>query len=441
MADGKNLKRWDCEKLYSDLANAKQQSRNEKLPLTLSAIEKDWLDRLLCGYSPDEMAEQLHREPKGLGVDLDRSIYRYVKILTGKDETEPIEDSRNISRWLSEAGYKKRQDWGEALDISVFYGRTEELRKLKTWTMSEECRLVALFGMVGMGKTTLAVKLAEEISEKFKYVIWRSLNHAPSFPSFISDLEKFFSDKPKTDTIDSEKNHQDSISSVKKHLQNHRCLVVLDGWDAILPSNVADYEAYSQFWQWIGQTLHQSCLLLIGEQKPSEMGFLEGEKVRSLQLGSLGEATKQIFLEKNLSNPEDWDILIERYRGNPLVLKLIGDRIKNLFAGNVTQFLEQGTECGVIVPEVIKGLLQKQFENLPELEYQVICSLANYRQPATFVDLLKVNPNLPMSNLLETLSSLEGRSLVDVIINQGGESSFTVQPLVMKYVIREEQAV
>ena len=429
MADWKNLKAWNREGLYSALADVKQKYRNGQLSSTLSAIEKDWLDRLLCGYSPDEIAQQLHREPKGFGVDLDRSIYRYVKILTGKDETEPIDDGGNIWKWLEEAGYKKRQDWGEALDISVFYGRTEELRKLKTWTMSEECRLVALFGLVGMGKTTLAVKLAEEIEKKFKYVIWRSLNHAPSFPSFISDLEKFFSDKPKTDTTDSEKNHHDSISSVKQHLQNHRCLVVLDGWDAILPNNVADYEAYSQFWQWIGQTLHQSCFLLIGEQKPSEMAFLEGEKVRSLQLGSLGEATKQIFLEKKLSNPEDWEILIERYGGNPLVLKLIGDRIKNLFAGNVTQFLEQGTECGVMVPEVIKRLLHKQFKNLPELEYQVICSLANYRQPATFVDLLKVNPNLPMSNLIETLSSLEGRSLVDAIVNQGGEAYFTVQPL------------
>ena len=438
MADWKNLREWNRKELYSDLTDVKQKYRNGKFFLTLSPIEKDWLDRLLCGYSLNEIAEQLDREPKGLRVDLDRSIYRYVKILTGKDETEPIHDGRDISRWLEEAGYKKRQDWGEALDISVFYGRTEELTQLKTWTMSEGCRLVALSGMVGMGKTTLALKLAEEIQEKFEYVIWRSLNHAPSFPSFISDLEKFFSDEPKRNTTDSQKNHHESISSVQKHLQNHRCLVLLDGWDAILPSNVADYEAYSKFWQWIGQSLHQSCLLLIGEQKPSEMAFLEGEKVRSLQLGSLGEATKQIFVEKNLSNPEDWDILIERYGGNPLVLKLIGDTINSLFAGNTSQFLDQGTECGVMVPEIIKRLLHKQFKNLPEREYQVICSLANHRQPATFVDLLKVNPNLPMSNLLETLNSLEGRSLVEVI-NQGGESSFTVQPVVMKYVIREEK--
>ena len=149
------LAHWNREKLYSDLANVKQKYKNAKHPLTLSAIEKDWLDRLLCGYSPDEIAEQLHREPKGLRVDLSRTIYKYVKILSGRNENQRIDDWRDISKWLEEAGYKKRQDWGEALDISVFYGRTEELAKLKTWIVKEKCRLVLLFGMVGMGKTQI----------------------------------------------------------------------------------------------------------------------------------------------------------------------------------------------------------------------------------------------------------------------------------------------
>ena len=432
------LAHWNMEKLYSDLADVKQKYKNAQLPLTLSAIEKNWLDILLCGYSPDEIAEQLHREPKGLRVDLSRTIYKYVKILTGRKENQRIDDWRDICRWLEEAGYKKRQDWGEALDILVFYGRAEELTKLKTWIVKDKCRLVLLFGMIGIGKTTLALKLAQEISGEFDYFIWRSLEHAPSFASFLADLETSFLDKPKRDTTDPEDNYHDSISSVKSHLGNHRCLVVLDGWNAVLPSsNVADYEAYSKFLQWIGQPLHQSCCLLIGEQKPSEMAFLEGDKVRSLQLGSLGEATKQIFVEKNLSDPEDWEILIDRYGGNPLVLKLISDTINSLFAGSVVQFLDQGTECGVIVPEIIKRLLRKQFQTLPELEYQVICSLANYRQPASLKNLGELNPDLRNSALIKALSSLKAKSLVEVV-NQGEESYFTVQPVVMKYVIREE---
>ncbi len=55
-----------------------------------------------------------------------------------------------------------RQDWGEALDTSFFYGRTVELATLEEWVDSDRCRVIALFGMGGMGKTALAVKLAQK---------------------------------------------------------------------------------------------------------------------------------------------------------------------------------------------------------------------------------------------------------------------------------------
>jgi polynucleotide 5'-kinase involved in rRNA processing len=64
------------------------------------------------------------------------------------------------------------QDWGEAPDVSTFYGRTTELTTLTQWILQDSCRLMGIIGIGGVGKTALSVKLAERIQDHFTYVIW-----------------------------------------------------------------------------------------------------------------------------------------------------------------------------------------------------------------------------------------------------------------------------
>ena len=95
---------WDIHRLYSDLANAKQ----EFAPHTrrgLTPIEKRHLCGLLCGYSPAEISILLNKQTKGVEVDLSKTLYRYVELLTNKPRNA-LKNWRDAIDWLEIAGYK-----------------------------------------------------------------------------------------------------------------------------------------------------------------------------------------------------------------------------------------------------------------------------------------------------------------------------------------------
>lgn len=91
------VKEWDLQTLYGDLAFTKGK------PLT--PTEKLHLRGLLCGYSPSDIADKLHKNSNGVETDLCASIYRYVKSLLDKCD-ERIDNWRKVIEWLEESGYK-----------------------------------------------------------------------------------------------------------------------------------------------------------------------------------------------------------------------------------------------------------------------------------------------------------------------------------------------
>ncbi|MGF1936245.1 MAG: NB-ARC domain-containing protein [Nostoc sp. ChiQUE02] len=328
-----------------------------------------------------------------------------------------------------------RLDWGEAIFNSVFYGRTEELITLEEWILNEHCQLVALLGIGGIGKTTLSVKLAQKIQDNFEYVIWRSLREAPPVKIILGNLIQFLSDEQETEGNLPE-SFSDRVSRLLYYLQNHRCLVILDNAESILRSGSRaglyreGYEEYGELLRRVGEASHQSCLVLTSREKPREVALLEGQAlpVRSLPLSGLKVAEGQEILKlKGLSAAEDeWKVIIERYAGNPLALKIVATTIQDIFDGNMTDFLRQDTA----VFGDIRDILEQQFERLPDLEKDIMYWLAINRESITLSELRDdiISP-VPPAKLLEAVESLGRRSLIEKT-----GSLFMLQPVVMEYV-------
>ena len=241
-------------------------------------------------------------------------------------------------------------DWGDAIDVSIFYGRDQELTTLKQWLVQDRCRLVTLIGMGGMGKTSLSVKLAEAIQTEFDCLIWRSLRDAPPIDDLLTTLIQFLSQQQDTLIPDS---IGGKLSRLIELLQRSRCLVILDNFETVLQSGKwagtyrNGYEDYGELLKRVGDIVHQSCMVLTSREKPQEVSTQASDRlpIRVLPLSGLDIASGQQILEiKGLHGaPADLEQLIAHYRGNPLALKLAATSIQDLFAGNIEQFLDEKT--------------------------------------------------------------------------------------------------
>ncbi len=104
---------------------------------------------------------------KALGENIAKSNVKTVLRRHYSSLTQAQSQLSNTVVAFQTSNSQKRQDWGEAIDVSMFYGRTVEQALLQQWIVDEKCRLVMLLGMGGIGKTALSVKVAEHLQGKF----------------------------------------------------------------------------------------------------------------------------------------------------------------------------------------------------------------------------------------------------------------------------------
>lgn len=327
------------------------------------------------------------------------------------------------------------QDWGEASDVSVFYGRHSELTKLEQWIAWDRCRLVSIHGLGGIGKTSFVIKLAHKLESQFDYIVWRSLKSAPVPEVLFTDILIVLKDD--NQSVD----RSSSLVSLIQQFQEKRCLLILDSLDSIFQAGdrtgqcLPGYEAYHQLLEKMATINHQSCLLITSREQPQGLEHWGGENlpVRSITLKGLTSAAgQQILADKgwNASNL-DKDALIQHFDGNPQLLKVAVAKVQNLFGGDLTQFLAHG--------HTIFGdlwhLFDQQFHRLSPLQRSLMYWLA-INHSGCHVRILQSETQKPMREIFEALEALHQRSWIT-----SNPSGLTQPPAVMEYVTGQLMAV
>jgi energy-coupling factor transporter ATP-binding protein EcfA2 len=430
-----------AESLWSEL----QESGKERIkdlcrnPLRLKSLCLSWQGRK--GDSFDTIAKRLGWLNEG-GVDA--------------DESPPYD-------YPDYRGAVPRQSWGNAPDVAVFFGRTEELKTLKQWILTDHCRLVAIVGMGGIGKTSLPVKLGKggigktdlsltlvrEITEAFDYIMWHDLKNSPPPENIFQEIIKFLSNHQEVDLPDENKLR---IERILEYLRQNRCLIILDNIESILNQGKyvgqyrKGYEAYGELFIKTVETAHKSCLLLTSREKPKNISRIEGKNnpIRFLELRGVNYEDGKRIVENTgggsfYASDKEWEKLITMFNGNPLALELTGKHIMEVFNGNIANFLQQDQHIfGSPLEDDqederddMRKLLDWHFNRLSDSEQEIVYWLAINRIPMSASDLKRdILLQESRKNIVANLSLILHRFILEKVAEK-----FTLQPVILEYIV------
>ncbi len=330
----------------------------------------------------------------------------------------------------------------------TFYGREKELEYLRQLILGKPpVRCLALLGMGGVGKTSIAIKLVETLQQEqeFEYIHWYSFE-TPSedtLSHIIADCLHFFAEElPK----DEEGETQNKLEHFLTCLKKHRCLIVLDNFESLLKSGSLlgeygySYNEYGTLLDIVCLHPHRSCLLLTSREKPKEIASVEGTLVKSVLLSGVeDEDGRKILRDKGLMvENEIWRSLVQLYSGNPFALQLVSPTIRDVFGGDIAAFLsnigEKQEQEKVTVVSIVHDLLDQQFRRLSEVEKEVMYWLAIEREA---VDIKKLREDVlhvaAKPDMLRVLELLLRRCLIE----RKDVTRFGLKSLTMDYVTNQ----
>ena len=322
-----------------------------------------------------------------------------------QSNTNNRENDINITSKLS------HHDLNLTPKIINFYNRKSELKTLSSWILDNNIRLISVLGLSGIGKTTLVKRWVDLNLDKFEVIIWKSLKYPKPLELLINDLLNACNQESKA-TID------DNLKQLFDVFTNKKCLIILDDVHHIFTSGEFSgqyqsvYQDYQNFFKLITETEHQSHLILISQEQCAEMECLDEElyPIKSLKLSGLEDG--KILSGIGLKQDQDSGLkLIEQYQGNPMYLKDVALLIKDVFDGDVAEFL---AEDSLVITKEMRSHFNQLFNRLSPVEQKIVLELSKFDQPVSRED-LRQHLDLSSMDLINGLKSLQQRYLVSKI--------------------------
>lgn len=299
------------------------------------------------------------------------------------------------------------------------WGRQQELQLLHQWLSTEQCRLVTIRGIVGVGKTALVAGLVQLLAlptaltpSTFNTIIVTTCRSVSTPTHLIHDWLQQLSSQPSTTlplTLDRQ------LDRLIQLIQQQRILFVLDDVDHwFTRTDAAERATYLTLLQLLVEREHRCTLLLTTNQTlPISLSSVEPEHCRHLPLGGLPpNDSQQLLMSYGLQGSSaDIELLQQHYAGHPLLLHLVAHEIQMLFAQQIAAFLQEDTPF----TSTMISPLDQQLALLSPLEEELLTCLALSEGGTTREQLRHMlATEISRRDCIATLSNLVHYTLVEL---------------------------
>jgi hypothetical protein len=386
-------------------------------------------------------------------------------------------DVLEISNW--------REDWDKIFEIaperitdwSVYDDRWVGRKKLVgdlTKKIRNNCRLLLLLGITGIGKTALAEKVADSVQSRFGKILRVNFDSDDNPRDFVGIASRWLEELGESLLIE-DKQPMAILKRLVNQLREERILVLIDSLEALLTENEDGWGDFKDEWwtkffeDFLAITSSQSVLIVTSQDLPTKIQSLASRYPniyhREILHGLLDDEQVALFEKVGLDvslTSEDRPILMrigKIYHGHPLMLRVLSGEIVEFFASNARAFwgnvgeeielVEQHlaeAEAGAklesanddwklhkltrrIWMKVYRRRLDAAFKRLRRQNadaYLLICVAAIYRRPVqesgwllqldSYIQRLR-NEIYSKERQLQVLEDLFGRFLVETSIN------------------------
>ncbi|MBD2500472.1 tetratricopeptide repeat protein [Anabaena azotica] len=328
-------------------------------------------------------------------------------------------------------GVLKAGNPGKSLEH--WQGRETEYAQIQQWLTDKNTFLIGIEGIGGIGKSTLATKIYEEIAG-FPKRFWADVSNGVSFSDLARQvLGEFGFPIPEQEA--------QLVEALVRCLRSGQFLLIIDNLESLLqPNRQWGSLFYGEFFQaWI-ESGANSKVLVTTRERPELIGF-EWLPLKGLQVDEGVALLSELGIRGNLAE------FVELVDGHPLLLKLVAGllkyeysqdpdlkRLADLGLGNLRQLLTNPQVVGVHRSENVgmKLVLDASLNRLNKLQKDLLLNISVYRGVFDSAAAVAVLPGNSESEIERELRDLVKRSLLEDKLN--GKQRFEFQPVVLEYV-------